>query len=81
MQADPQPRHGSGARDGVGGGRTRDHQARGGQHAIPVRRLDCLVDLRREPEIVRGDDQPFHALPSWTISPERYSEMNWVCID
>ena len=34
-----------------------DHQARGGQDAVAVRRLDGLVDLGREAEIVGGDDQ------------------------
>ena len=38
--------------DRVGGGGRRHHQARGGQDAVAVRRLDGLVDLGREAEIV-----------------------------
>jgi hypothetical protein len=57
MQANPQFRQATGARDGVRRGGRADHQARGRQNAAPVRFLDSFVDGGIEPEIVRADDQ------------------------
>jgi len=35
-----------------------------------MRRLDGLVDLRRDAEIIRGDDEPFQsASPDWSLAP------------
>src|SRR6185369_6993924 len=61
MQADAQPRQLPRARDRVLGGGTCHHEACGGEDAVLMRDLDGLVDLGREPEIVGGDDQLFHA--------------------
>jgi hypothetical protein len=57
MQADPQIRQPTGARDGVSHRRGCNHQARGRKNTVPVCLLDGLVDRRVEPEIVRADDQ------------------------
>jgi hypothetical protein len=57
MQTDAQVRHPPCALDGVGRGAARDHQAGRAQDAIAMRLFDRFVDLRREPEIVGGDDQ------------------------
>jgi hypothetical protein len=43
--------------NGVGRGRSPDHQACGAQNAAPVRRFDSGVDFFAQPEIVRSDDQ------------------------
>ncbi len=59
-----------GARDRVGGGRARNHQARGCEYALLMRRLDGLVDLRRDAEIIRGDDESFQsASPDRRLAP------------
>jgi len=57
MQANPQVRQATGARDGVSRGGRADHKARGRQNAAPVRFLDSFVDGGVEPEIVGADDQ------------------------
>ncbi len=57
MQPDAQARQPPRARDGIGRGRRADHQARGTQHAVSVRRLDSGVDLFAQAEIVRRYDQ------------------------
>ena len=46
---------------GVRRGSRPDHQARGGQYAAAMRRLDRLVDFARGAEIIRSDDQPLQA--------------------
>ena len=70
MQADAQVRQAAGARDGVLDRGTADHQAGGGQDALGVRALDGLVDLGREPEVVRRDDQALQVTA-------RRSRRNW----
>jgi len=57
MQANPQVRQATGARDGVSRGGRADHKARGRQNAALVRFLDSFVDGGVEPEIVGADDQ------------------------
>ncbi len=57
VQTDAQARHRARAAHRVGRTRARDHQAGGRENTGPVRDLDRLVDLGREAEIVRGDDQ------------------------
>jgi hypothetical protein len=57
MQADAQSRQPPGARDRVLRGGTCDHEACGGEDAVLMRRLDGLIDLGSEPEIVGGDDE------------------------
>ena len=64
VQADAQARQAAGAPDRVGGGGLRHHEARGGEDAVAVRRLDGLVDLGREPEIVGRDDEALQAATS-----------------
>ena len=51
-------------RDGVCGGRSRDHQACRAQDSLPMRQLDRFVDLGREPEVVGGDDETLQAATS-----------------
>lgn len=58
MEAEAQPRHRSGPPHGISGGGSRDHEAGGGQNARSVSLLDRLIDLRREAEIIRRDDEP-----------------------
>lgn len=62
VQPDPQPRISPRAGYRIVGRRRSDHQARGGQHALVVRPFDCLVDRRREAEVVGGDNQRPQAL-------------------
>jgi len=57
MQPDAQLRQASGARHGVGRRRGADHQARGTEDAVRMRPFDGVVDLRRQAEIVGGDDK------------------------
>ena len=58
VQADPKPRQTARPRDGVGGGRGGDHQARACQDAVAARDLDRLVDRGIAAEIIGADDQP-----------------------
>jgi hypothetical protein len=44
----------------IGRGRRTDHQACGAQHAVAMCPLYRLVDFRRNPEIVSGENQPLH---------------------
>ena len=57
MQADPQFRQATGARNGISRGGGADHQARSRQDAVPVGLFDSFVDGGIEPEIVCADDQ------------------------
>ena len=50
MQADTQPRQAARARHRVGRGGGADHQAGGGQDAVPVRLFDRLVDRGSSPK-------------------------------
>jgi hypothetical protein len=45
------------ARHGVGRGRAANHQARGRQNTVSMRRFDGFIDSRIEPKIVCADDQ------------------------
>src|SRR5262249_49998484 len=72
MQADAQPRQLPRARDRILRGGTRDHEACGSENAVLMRRLDGLVDLGSEPEIVGGDDELFHV--NRTVSPPERDE-------
>src|SRR5215470_15196789 len=67
MQADAQPCQTPGACDRVVRGGASDHEACSGQNAVLMRRLDSLVDLAREPEIVGGDDEMLQCAgsPRW----------------
>src|SRR5262245_61416468 len=60
VQAHAQPRHFPRPCDRVVCGGACHHEACGGEDAALMRDLDSVVDLRREPEIVGGDDEPFH---------------------
>ena len=64
VQADAQSSEAVGAPDRVGGYGFRHHQARGGEDAVAMRRLDRLVDLGREAEIVGRDDEALQAATS-----------------
>ncbi len=64
MQPDSQPRQLLRARDRVLRGGACHHEACGGEDAALVRDLDGVVDLRREPEIVGGDDEMFQCAGS-----------------
>lgn len=57
MQADAQPRQFVRTRDRILRGGACDHEACGGEDAPLMRDLDGVIDLRREPEIVGGDDE------------------------
>src|SRR6266571_2883592 len=64
MQTHAQLRQLLRACDCVPGGATCHHEACGGEDAALVRDLDGVVDLRREPEIVGGDDEMFQCAGS-----------------
>src|SRR6185503_2538440 len=55
MQANTQRRHPPRTRHRVRSTRTGDHQARGRENAVAVRRLDRIVHFERGPEIVSRD--------------------------
>ena len=63
MQADAQGRHRLGARHGIGGGGTGDHQAGGGQNPIAMGPFDRFIDFDGSAEVVGGDDELFHHRP------------------
>src|SRR5882757_5857615 len=67
MQADAQPRQFVRTRNRILRGGACHHQACGGEDAVLMRDLDGVVDLRREPEIVGGDDEKFQCAgsPRW----------------
>jgi hypothetical protein len=56
MQADPQSRQPTGARNRVIGRGTSDHEAGSGQNTALVRGLDGFIDFLGKPKIVGGDD-------------------------
>src|SRR5262249_4652039 len=56
-----QPRQPPRTRDCVLRGGTCDHEACSGEDTVLMRRLDGLVDLACEAEIVGSDDELFHA--------------------
>ena len=62
MQSDAQRGQAPRARDRIGGCRRSDHQARGGEDAAAVRRLDRAVDFSSGAEIIRRDDQSLQAM-------------------
>jgi hypothetical protein len=57
VEPDRERRHGPRSAYGVGGAGARDHQARRRENPRAMRDLDRLIDLVREAEIVRCDDQ------------------------
>lgn len=57
MQTDPQPREFASTRHRIGRGRRANHQARGRQHAVPVRLLDRQIHPGMQAEIVGSNDQ------------------------
>lgn len=61
VQPDPQGRQRARASHCIRGGGSGNHQARGIQDAVAMRALDCLIDRLRQPEIVGGEDDVFHA--------------------
>src|SRR5215470_13105571 len=58
MQADAQRIQPAGARDGIRGRGSCDHETRRGQDAATVRHFDRIVDLGSGAEIIGGDDEP-----------------------
>jgi hypothetical protein len=61
MQSDAERRQPFRARNGVGGRRLADHQARDRQNTVAMGLLDGLVDGDVPAEIVGADDKAFHA--------------------
>ena len=57
VQSDLERREPARPRNGIVRGVAAHHQARGGQNAFPVCRLDRFVDLKCEAEIVGRDDE------------------------
>src|SRR5215472_5356143 len=64
MQTDPEARHLPGPRHRVGGGWRSNHQARGGENAVAVCKLDRFVDFDGGTKIVRRYDKTFQAAAS-----------------
>jgi len=64
MQADAQRGQATRACDSIIRSGSADHQARRGQNAVRVRRLDGIVDLDGQAEVVGGDDQRFQCAVS-----------------
>ena len=75
MQTDTQALQAAGAGDGVRGGWSGDHQARGGEDAALMCRLDGVIDLSRKPEIVGRDDDVLQSATSRRSRRNRKNSM------
>ena len=64
MQSDAQARKTARALDRVFCRGRGHHQARCAENAFPVRQLDPVVDLGREPEVIGGDDEALQSATS-----------------
>src|ERR1700733_2169877 len=64
VKPDAQPRQFTRASDGVGRGRSADHETCGAENAAPVRLFDRGIDRFAEPEIVRRYRQPIQCADS-----------------
>ena len=64
MQSDAQARKTARALDRVFCRGRGHHQARCGENTFPVRQLDPVVDLGREPEVIGGDDEALQSATS-----------------
>ena len=75
VQAYAQARHAASPRHRVGRCWLRDHEAGGSENAVSMRRFNRLVDLGREAEIIRRDDEAPQAATSRRSRRKRKNSM------